>query len=65
MLVSQRLFCEGSRVDEESAFEVLEPYAGKRFLEDRLVRFMRVLGATFQSDSVLESTWQLFAENNH
>ena len=29
MLVSQRLFREGSRVDQESAFEVLEPDAGK------------------------------------
>jgi hypothetical protein len=29
MLVSQRLFREGSRVDPGSAFEVLEPYAGK------------------------------------
>ena len=29
MVVSQRLFREGNRVDEESAFEVLEPYAGK------------------------------------
>jgi len=29
MLVSQRLFREGDRVDHRSAFEVLEPYAGK------------------------------------
>jgi len=29
MLVSQRSFREGGRVDEQSAFEVLEPYAGK------------------------------------
>jgi hypothetical protein len=29
MVVSQRLFREGNRVDEQSAFEVLEPYAGK------------------------------------
>ncbi|MBW8879386.1 MAG: prolyl oligopeptidase family serine peptidase [Acidobacteria bacterium] len=28
-------------------------------------RSMRILGATFQSDSVLESMWQLLAENNH
>ena len=29
MLVSRRLFREGNRVDLGSAFEVLEPYAGK------------------------------------
>ena len=29
MLVSQRLYRKGSRVDLRSAFEVLEPYAGK------------------------------------
>jgi hypothetical protein len=29
MLVSQRLFRKGSRVDLRSAFVVLEPYAGK------------------------------------
>ena len=29
MVVSQRSFREGGRVDEQSAFEVLEPYAGK------------------------------------
>lgn len=29
MLVSRRLFREGNRVDLRSAFEVLEPYAGK------------------------------------
>lgn len=28
-------------------------------------RSMRLLGATFQSDSVLESTWQMLAENKH
>ena len=36
MLVSQRSFREGGRVDEQSVFEVLEPYAGNshvRFLE--------------------------------
>jgi polyhydroxybutyrate depolymerase len=28
-------------------------------------RFPRILGSTFQSDSVLESTWQLFAASGH
>jgi hypothetical protein len=29
MVVSQRLFRKGSRIDQQSVFEVLEPYAGK------------------------------------